>query len=79
MRTVNKILTYLQLKLQTQPFRSNTSTKIVPYISHTTNKHGMRAYVIYGRAGEQPTLIKVIDRLQWLRVLEIEECSQDSL
>lgn len=36
-------------------------------------------YVIYGRSGIQPTLSKVFDKLQWLRLLEIEECPQDLL
>ena len=39
----------------------------------------MRTYVIYGQAGAQPTLSKESDRLQWLKVLEIEGCSPDSL
>ncbi|CAI9288836.1 unnamed protein product [Lactuca saligna] len=52
---------------------------LIPYISHTTNKPGTRAYVICGRVGAQLTLSKEFDRLQQLKVLEIENFSQDSM
>ena len=39
----------------------------------------MRAYVTYVRASEQPSLSDEFDRLQWLRVLEIEGSSQNML
>lgn len=34
---------------------------------------------IYGQVGAEPTLRKVFEILQWLRSLEVDECSQDSL
>ena len=52
---------------------------LVLYISHTIKKPGTYAYIIYGRASEQPTLIKDFDILHLLKVLEIEGSSQDSL
>ena len=53
--------------------------RLMSFISYTINKSGMRTYVIYGRASARPTLSKEFDRLQWLKVLEIEECAQDTM
>ena len=53
--------------------------RLVSYISHTINKPRTYAYVIYGQANAQTTLSKEFDRLQWLKVLEIEECAQDTM